>query len=180
LIYELAEQTAGGSLPPEVARRCEFPIAKDPLSASALRKIEALPDAAKRMVVALQPSRLGSSFANDSLWQLHDLERFDKHRKLVAVGFAQDSVGIGFPNQPGFQLSSLTLTMQKTISGRTEVARYSNDSRFKLPLFLDFALLFGEASPLPEQFVLPVLRDIRNHVLRRCVAPLETFLLRRG
>ncbi|MGA2859964.1 MAG: hypothetical protein ABSE40_24100 [Candidatus Sulfotelmatobacter sp.] len=48
------------------------------------RKIERLPPAARKIVTELKPYKGG----NETLWKLHELNRTDKHRLLVASGTA--------------------------------------------------------------------------------------------
>jgi hypothetical protein len=72
-----------GSPGKEVSRRIEFPIAKDlaTYESDKTGKIKGMRPEAKKAIDELKPYKGG----NDSLWRIHELDNFDKHRALFTV-----------------------------------------------------------------------------------------------
>ncbi len=74
-------------------RHIYFPIADDfnQYENEKRRKTDGLAQQAKDLIDAIKPYRGG----NDSLWKIHKLNIIDKHRLLVTVGSAYDSLDLG-------------------------------------------------------------------------------------
>jgi hypothetical protein len=82
-------QAAGGT----PTKDTSFPIfdSSSKYTSGAAQKLKGMSKAAITAIDALKPYRGG----DDLLWQLHRLENVDKHRVLIAVGSAFNSVNIG-------------------------------------------------------------------------------------
>lgn len=188
IVYEIAEFANGRPLPAEVAEGSEFPITgPKPLSEAACkRKIGALPEDAQRMVMSLQPSELGSRYAEHKLWLLHDLERIDKHRRplVAAPVFTEMSVSVpataGIRERPGGRAHyRLQFNIEATFDGRTEMARFPTegfDEDHVPSLDIGLLVLLEDSFPAGGNSLLYVLDELFGFVLTDVVKPLRRFL----
>lgn len=188
VVYEIAEHTNGGPLPEDLAAGSEFPITgPKPLGEGACkRKIGALPQDAQRIVMSLQPSRLGDRYAEHKLWLLHDLERIDKHRKplVAAPVFTEMSVSVpasaGIRERPGGRAHyQVQFNVEATFDGRTEMARFPTegfDEDHVPNLDIGLLLLLEDSFPAGGNPLLYVLDELFGFVLTDVVKPLRSFL----
>jgi hypothetical protein len=96
---------AGGGTP---GRDTGFPICQSPndFKATGLAKVEGASEESLDVIRRAKPYKGG----NDSLWRLHHLDRFDKHRLLAVVGAAHQYTSIdmsGFMRQEFPELTDL-------------------------------------------------------------------------
>jgi hypothetical protein len=90
LAYQLAIIGPGGK---GSLRRIYFPISKNEADYKTQKssKVRGMRPDAIKAIDALKPYRGG----NDMLWHLHELNNVDKHRLLITVGSAYNSVNVG-------------------------------------------------------------------------------------
>ena len=104
VVYELASANHGeGDLPAEVAEKLQFPVVyertgrggKTPgerFDTSARQKLAGCPRAVFDLIEAEQPYHKGSAYTDHPLWQLGQLDNYDKHRTLTVTAPA---LGVG-------------------------------------------------------------------------------------
>jgi hypothetical protein len=98
IVWELSTETGKAS--------CEFPIFRKPgpgtdgFHGSGIQKCWTLPVEAKVIIERLQPYQRGKKADRDPLWAIHDLDRVDKHRRLVTSLIGLRSASFFIP--PGF------------------------------------------------------------------------------
>jgi hypothetical protein len=187
-VYEIAERTNGAPLPDKVASGSEFPITgPKPLDDGArARKIGVLPEDAQKIVMSLQPSRLGQRYGEHRLWLLHDLERIDKHRKplVAAPVFTEMSVSVpataGIRERPGGRAHyQVEFNINATFEGRTEMARFPTegfDEEHIPSLDIGLLVLLEDSFPAGGNPLLYVLNELFGFVLTEVVRPLRRFL----
>lgn len=105
-VYASARHAAGGTLDEKTERALEFPVigkgTKDDFDRSATRKLAGVPDAVRATVEEDQPYRWNTEdepngYRYHPLWQVHDLDRIDKHRRLALTAAAIRHAGVGIP-----------------------------------------------------------------------------------
>ena len=82
----------------------QFPVFSEPLDAKARKKFDrqvlGVPDKAIQFIEALQPYNrpAGTPLASSLLWQLHELNRIDKHRRILVramfTGISRSTFGV--------------------------------------------------------------------------------------
>ena len=106
--------------------RSEFPIflrpceGKDGLNQRAKTKIATIPSDAQDIVENLQPfaDREEADAKTHPLWLIHDLDRIRKHRRLLAIPFAVQSVGIGLNRDNTLGQRSFVVGKMRLSTGR--------------------------------------------------------------
>jgi hypothetical protein len=108
-VYASARDAAGGTLDERTERRLEFPVVGDGTKAdfdrlaTERRKLVGVPDRVRQVVEEHQPYHYNSAEHPDGhrfhpVWQVHDLDRIDKHRRLaLTAAAAVRHPGIGVP-----------------------------------------------------------------------------------
>jgi len=171
LVWQLVE--AGGGTPNE---RTAFPIcfgAKGPqqyASAIGSGEIKAMPPDAEKALRAIQPYVT----SDDTLWHLHDLDRIDKHRLIIAVGTAlldwhvsvSEDLTIPFPTTPRHLIAGYEIVNIPT-------ATYERTGHQNFKLGIDIA--FGESEIVAGKPVLETVNYMAQFV-GSIVASFECFL----
>lgn len=181
----LTEQQEAGS---------EFPVfhAK-PMDANIeRRKIGCIQPTARRAIMALQPHHRGSKYRSHPLWQLHELNRGDKHRTLIACipnPVVRDRNGVG-TKAIGFRALDGGFNFGKTLYVRAPVVEHvpnavllqyailprDPDKGMNMEPHLPIEIAFGTGSAVPLQPVVPTLAAILDFVRNSVVSPLSQFL----
>jgi hypothetical protein len=174
LMWQLVE--AGGGSP---NKSTYFRICRDPqgahqyASAVGSGEIQKIKPGAASILQSVQPYMSG----NDTLWHIHELDRFDKHRTLVTVlntfkeWFVDQGVKgskIVFPESPKIAL----VANYEVFNIPTATYEREPHENFKLNIDLSF----GQSEVVGGQSVLPTLKEMMN-LVDRLVTQFEPFLL---
>ena len=175
---------------PDQRPRSEFPVylqsgnGSDGFEGGGQPKIRTLPLALQSQVEELQPYHSGGSAKSHPLWLIHDLDRIDKHRRILAAPVAVNRINfVGPPmsvrgrGATSLALHGLTFTSGKRGNGdevvriagsnpARSVAQFRPDVRFELSL---------DEPGLPELFVGQQLRQLRNFVKDEVLPRFDPF-----
>jgi hypothetical protein len=173
LIWQLVE--AGGGTPND---RTYFPVcygskgAQQYSSAVGAGEIQKMRIGAEKVLLSVQPYVSG----NDTLWNVHELDRIDKHRVLITTGtsFGDWSVDAGggaiIPFQ---QWTNIPLVVgYEIVNLPTETYNRQPHKNFKLGI----EVTFGESEVVESEAVLPALKEMAEFV-DRLVSQFEPFLI---
>jgi hypothetical protein len=97
LVHTLAIRKHGSPLPQTIAKRLQFPIAKDHEGFRGIKwRIQDIPSEAQTEIEGLQPyNHRQDDPTRDPLWILNELSNIDKHRLPQLTLFALASTGFG-------------------------------------------------------------------------------------
>ena len=107
-VYASARDAAGGTLDERSERALEFPVVgigtKADFDGLAGRKLVGVPETVRRVVEHEQPYTWRTNADPDGyryhpLWQVHDLDRIDKHRRLALTAAAVRHAAVGIPER---------------------------------------------------------------------------------
>jgi hypothetical protein len=180
---------------PEEIGNSEFPIFQRAMTnAEEARKIGCLHPNAVAAIKGMQPHLRGGDYSTHPLWQLHELNRIDKHRALIAVArmiLKVDSEGVGHPaigfrpirNVGRFQYVQSITENFDPIKSDAVLLRYAvtPDESWKLDMQVDpvlpIQIVFAEGGgPAAHQSIVPVLKGLCDFVGDGVMAPLAKFL----
>jgi len=164
-----------------VTDKTSFPIARNAkvFKSGHMRMVEGAPHEAIRLIKRLKPYKGG----NEALWRLHKLDIADKHRLLITVGGAHQSVVLDFAryfdNLPGMNpelIPPQDLSMpiglnaadqQWPLKDGTEVFRVGHGGQnlkmHENPQFT-FHVAFGEGEIVQGEPLIPTLHQLVNFV----------------
>jgi hypothetical protein len=167
----------------------EFPIFANARSfqRDEQKKIGCIAPVARTAINALQPYHCGNNPGSHPLWQLHQLNRIDKHRQLticqgwVAAGthLAINAVNVRDRAYTVFQRSHFDFTAPKIDTVFVRWAGFPHNParemrmEFKLPLVPTFQ---DGASGLNFRPVVPAIQAICDFVRDSVISPLSKFL----
>jgi hypothetical protein len=106
-VYDAACQQAGGGLTPQVEKMLMFPVigdgTKDEFDRQAGTRLVGVPADVVAVIEQEQPYRWRDSTNPDGhcyhpVWQVHELDRIDKHRRLTVTVAALANQAIGVPD----------------------------------------------------------------------------------
>jgi hypothetical protein len=174
-------------------RGSEFPISdENPIATDLMdKKIGCVAPAARIIIEALQPHHRGNKYRDDPLWQIHELDRIDKHRSLAvcaARSLVQEipMIGITGINRPGYNIAQMVGTAIVTegpgalkcddVLMRYSVIPINPEREAESQPVLSPEITFAEGGPAPLQSVIPTLDALCNYVRDRVIAPLAKFL----
>lgn len=171
----------------------EFPVfSAGPMDKSEeTKKIGCVAPGAKVAIKLLQPHHRGSAFRDDPLWQIHELNRIDKHRKLTvcsgcSMHIADDGVGwegIGFTKHDEWNVAQMPAA--DVLGGELKLdailMRYaatpldpSRDVYMKPAITPQ--IVFGDGGPLPFKPVVPTLYALHKFVGENVFSEITKFL----
>jgi hypothetical protein len=151
------------------------------------RKIGCIAPSARTVIVAMQPYQAGRSFSSNLLWQIHELNRIDKHRTLtITVG---QSAHAGTP-AIGFRPSSMRNFINFAYADARQTFEFKLNAVFLryAPIPLDPNLdvgmnpevtpeiVFDQGQPVPLRPVSTILHALCDHVGNVVVPTLSKFL----
>lgn len=156
----------------------EFPIfwSAEKYKSDGVRKIKLIPEAAATIIEELQPYHRGDKYAESPLYQLHDLNRFDKHRKLQFVGIKLAAMevridpiasrGRGYVNELSFSPPSTKIVFD--LENGSEICRIRNSygSNMEMKKSISFYVAFGESEICKGQSVMQTMTEISNFTTR--------------
>jgi hypothetical protein len=116
LVWQLTRDWSGI---PEKSGHIEFPVFWDDADAFAekgrgSRKIAGIHPDAKKIIVDLQPLQPGDSYTSSPLYRLHELNRRDKHRKLIVAVVTGEINQISVPGALNMHMGGLLATQSGT------------------------------------------------------------------
>jgi hypothetical protein len=182
--HDLAGSFSGRTLAEPVAKGTEFPIFGDRAMTprERTRKVGALDPRAQAKIDRMQPVTRGPAFGEHPLWWLHELNNIDKHRIPLAVATTPDSITVAIRAiDMGFD--HITYEVPQTLEGEARILSYRplnpatrvvDQTRVRAPV--ELSLVFGPDSPVPHQFVLWTLREIRRYIADKVIKPLRPYL----
>jgi hypothetical protein len=106
-VYDAACQHAGGALTPQVEKALMFPVigdgTKKEFDREAGKRLVGVPNEVIAVVEQAQPYRWNDAgnpggYCFHPVWQVHELDRIDKHRRLTVTAAALESQAIGVPD----------------------------------------------------------------------------------
>ena len=176
--------------------KSEFPIfwkgAMTPDQISS--KIGCIDPAAQAVIQKLQPHHRGARYATHPLWRIHELDRIDKHRRLVlhdAWNTGQGKTGsIGFVFEPGdealiqlLQRSALVFAQYPPalqVKPGTVLCQYSvvvpDNAEVKMKPRIPLQVVFGKGEVLELQPLIPTLQSLIDFVRNDVFPKLVRFL----
>jgi hypothetical protein len=179
LVWQLVE--ANGGTP---GKETGFPIfdAASKYKTDSARKVKGMSPVAVTVLDLIQPYKGG----NDSLWKLHELNNFDKHRLSLGPGYGQKYVDVLI--SPDLALSGMVPPVEfvgtgkpgvpcpiledGTIIGRIEGRGQSNeDMQFQIT----FEIAFRQPQIVEGEPVLPFLHQM-SHLVEGIVNQFEWYL----
>jgi len=173
LAWQLVE--AGGGTP---GKDTYFPICRDPngaqkyASAIGQGEINKMLPGAHKVLREVQPCFSG----DDTLWHIHELDRFDKHRVLITLGtgYGEWYLMVGGGQKITFgQWARVPLEVGRHIINLPN-ATYSRESHQNFKLGIDIA--FGQSEVIAGKSVLETLNGMADFV-NSIVGNFEPFLL---
>ena len=170
-------------------RGSEFPIFhKQAMNAKTEReKLGAIAPAAADLIKSLQPLHRRKDYELDPLWQLHELNRIDKHRSLTicaAIAFIQGGYGVGLRNpfniakeEFGYVLGgNIREVVNDAVLLRYAARPVDANQAIHMEPVLPLVLAFGSNGPLPLEPVAEKLTNICDYVRDSVVTPLSACL----
>lgn len=166
----------------------EFPIFSNALTArDESRKIGGITPPASAIIKGLQPYHRGSAYTTHPLWQLHELNRIDKHRELTilsALSMKQGKECVGlradsFENVSGYAyfISSGDFTLKAdAIFVRWAALLIDPNQDVNMNPRIPVEVVFDDAGPAHRQSVIPTLQSICDFVRDSVIAQLAKFL----
>jgi hypothetical protein len=186
LAFELALEHTQGPMSKEIEEASAFPIQHLQTKKSNKRfkdMTEGIDPKAKQAIADLQPYNRGAKFASDSLWQLNELSRRDKHR-LPPVASLVTIRSLTYFVPEGIETAEVNM-MVTGFEGRAPVVNYpALDKTGAKVKDIDFNLIFsvGFSYLVPKNLLgrqIPeVLENIYTHITDRVLPPLQSFLHR--
>jgi hypothetical protein len=167
----------------------EFPIfhARAMKPEEELKKIGCIDPQARTEIIGLQPYHAGNRYATDPLWQIHELNRIDKHRALHVVAVqsslnGQPVVGF-FPDGNKNFGGYCYVETPKRFYLELDAVFFRYGAR-PIDPSLDVSMqptispeiAFGQSGPLVGEIVVPTLGKLYNHVVGVVIPALEKFL----
>jgi hypothetical protein len=169
----------------------EFPIFHErPMkTGEEVRKIGCVHPGAAAVIKAMQPHHRGSLYRDEPLWQIQELNRVDKHRRL--------SVAVTHPEKEGHRAVGIAVTGNENLGStvymrsitqnfvplKTDavLVRYGaipKDANrgVQMQPFLSIQILLGEGEPAPLEPIIPTLNRLCDFVRDGVIAPLSKFL----
>jgi hypothetical protein len=173
LAYELALRFTP-NLSDRQAADSEFPIfGPEPLSqAKRRKKIGCMHPRAQAVIARLQPHRRGDAYASDSLWQLHELSRVDKHRLLHTTVAGHAGTGIG---------GTVAIASMRMFGGSTKPCTLVMDfttppgRQMNMKLSLTLGVQLGEGIAKGKDPVRS-LRDVYGYITGTVIPLLDPYL----
>ena len=149
------------------------------------RKIGRIAPPAQAVIESLQPYHRGNAYATHPLWQIHSLNRIDKHRTLLICAafppnkFAWSIIPYNVETFGYFLPCSSTIDLRTTESD-TILVRWSGmpshpDREMRVKLGMPVAIFLGEGK-LPDQPLVPLLDSLCDFVGNVVIAQLTKFL----
>jgi hypothetical protein len=167
----------------------EFPIFRDGANypQAERKKIGCVNPDARTVIETMQPYQKAADYSSDPLWQLHELNRIDKHRTLTvcaAVPLKAGRRAVGFRRGGDHNLAG---TGYVTASGNFGLILNAVPLRWAaLPAdpdrgvivqpLLPLEIVFGDGSPVDGQVVIPTVRAMCDHVGNVVIPTLSPFL----
>jgi hypothetical protein len=172
----------------------EFPVFGDRsmTGKEEVSKIGCIAPPAQAIIKSLQPHHQGSRYRDHPLWQIHDLDRIDKHRALALCvtvprsgdgGIEIAGVGITYPGETEWNIQRDSLYFVSA-PGDMEVdavfAKYAAipiypDREMRLNPSLPLKVAFAKGSPAAGQSVVPALQGLCDFVGNVVVPQLAKF-----
>jgi hypothetical protein len=189
LAYALTVAHSGDNFTDAMQASSEFPIFWErPMTAQERqRKIGGIHPEAQRIIESLQPHHV-ADYTRHPLWQVHELDRINKHRALHVVGAAQASRRtrvhrIGDREISQIVIETISLSPKRAIppGGSAEVARYRGYSivnrrpEMYVPIDVRLAATFGDG-PLKGRYVAQTLRPALEYLRDEVQQPLLSYL----
>ena len=150
------------------------------------KKIGCIDPGAIVAINGMQPYHRGNGYTSDPLWQIHELNRIDKHRSLTVCAAETRKEGvrqIGFlvdaeivrAIQYGVASPALDLKLNAVLFRWAGVVHAPRaDMGLKPQLALE--VVFGQGEPIAGEPVVPTLRALCDHVGNVVVPALAKFL----
>ena len=173
-------------IPAEVEETSEFVIIGDAdevrgthrFDSAAGSKLKGIDPDARKAIKGIQPYHRKTTYAEDPLCVIHELDRIDKHRRLNLTAYALGSVGLGGPAGGSGYIEYLHLERMGhagPVEDGTEVAAFTaRNASFQM----NFAREITLAEPSLPNAVIAVqtLTRLRDYVNNEVVPLLTPFL----
>jgi hypothetical protein len=182
LVFELTDKHLKGAVPPNVARKCEFPIFGDraPNPKEIRDKIGSIDPAAQTIIEGLQPHLRGDpGYEDDLLWVLHRLDIIDKHQTIPLTVLNTRETRVTETTN-----ASVTYfqAQPRLMELGAEVARYAaqkidKQQPMNVNLYVPYYISFSQGQPADSQPVIASLRRIYDYIVRDVIGPLVPFLI---
>jgi hypothetical protein len=166
----------------------EFPIFHDEQMFKSVeeRRIGCVAPPARKVIKLLQPYQRGDGYHSDPLWQLHELNRIDKHRTLticMTVPIDSGERCVGFKVHKNMNIANLLynvatvgdLKVNAVFFRYAVVAIDPNRDVYMEPV-LPLEIVFGAGGPAEIEPVIPTLNILCDFIGKSVIAKLSQFL----
>lgn len=184
LVFHLGVAYSGANFTPEMQERSEFPIfGTRPMTTNEeTRKIGGIHPDARAIIKQLQPHHV-TDIRSAPLFQLHELDRHNKHRTIRSsvMGVMQRTIGdMRFSDQVSIEYLRIGGDGLVGPSGRTELGRYrgwhvvAGIRQMRVPLGIDIDVVFAD-EPFKGSVVTGMLQGVLEHVENNVLQPLLPY-----
>jgi hypothetical protein len=184
IVWELATLNVGPGNEPR--RQTEFPVFVDcsEYRSKATQKVADLSVPARAEIERLQPYyETRVPYESHPLWVVHELDRVDKHRTLNVTALMNQDFGIGFDSTPiDIELrAGLEMEEPGPLEDGAKIAwadfiAIGPNPQMDVYSKIAFDIAFGDEGSWRGRAVVPVLRDIRNHIVTAVAPALEALV----
>lgn len=172
------------SMTDKEVQQSEFPIfSKGPMTAKEeSARIGCVDPKGQTIIRSLQPHHRGQMYRDHPLWRIHELDRIDKHRRLVLCA-SRHTGGIGFDFKPGDEplikelvgglrfenYAPVMAVTRGAVLCQYSVALTGTNAEVAMKPFIPLQIAFAKGEPLEFEPLVPLLQSliefVRDHVL---------------